>query len=142
MRFQSHASSCGPASASNALSALGIARSEEECSTLCGTTATDGTDPRGLITGLKQIPGCSPAWIREQRGDVAILRLVASLRIGRPVILCVDGYEHWVAAVGLLGDRIIVVDSADADLALSYSAGEALERWEGESRPAFIGLVL
>lgn len=55
------------------------------------------------------------------------------------MILLVDANSHWVAAVGRLGDRILVADSADNDLVLSYSAEQLVDRWAG---PAFFGIVL
>ena len=100
-----------------------------------------GHSVRALAGGWAQCQWCG-IWLREVRTDVAILRLVASLRAGRPIIMCVDKYEHWVSAVGLLGERVIVIDPADAELALSYSVGDLAKRWEGESKPAYLGLML
>lgn len=141
MRFQSHQSSCGPASVANALLALGIVRSEQECGTLCKTTV-DGTTPLGITRGLRQVPGIEPSPIRETRADVALLRLAALLRGGRPAILCVDNFGHWVAAVGMLGDRFLIADPADNELVLALDSGALLERWEGDSKPYFVGVML
>ena len=48
---------------------------------------------------------------------------------GRPLILCVDNWEHWVACTGHLGTRFAVMDSADNRLAIYYTGQELAERW-------------
>lgn len=145
MRFQSTASSCGPAAARNALLALGVTRSEAEIETLTGMTAASGTSAKGILKALHAIlpDGAGPGVINETREDVALLRLLAALGAGHPVICCVDNDEHWVAAVGTLGRNILLVaDSADAELILSYQPPEYLARWRGPGRKPFFGIVV
>lgn len=137
--MQDTAANCGPASLSNALAAQGIARTQDECAAMCKTTATDGTPPKRLLAAIMAV-GRKGVVIKERRADVAITFLAHWLDRGRPVILCVDQGQHWVAAVGMLGERILVADSADNDLVLSYSREELLKRWaEGKS---FWGVVV
>lgn len=143
MRFQSTAANCGPAAVRNALMALGIARSEEEIETLTGTTAADGTGPKGILRALHAILPTPPGQINETREDVAILKLLAALNAGHPVVCCVDQDEHWVSAVGTLGGNILLVaDSADNELILSYSPTNFLARWAGPTRKPYYGVVL
>lgn len=143
MRFQSTQASCGPASLRNALLALGIERSEEELSQLSGCTATNGTPPKGLIRAITQITGAEPGVIYEAREDVAVLRLVEALRVGRPVILCVDRDEHWVVAFGLLGPDVVhVADSADNELVKHYRPRDLASRWRGVGRRPFYGILV
>lgn len=127
---------------SNALAAVGIRRTIPECEALCKTTGTAGTSPKKLYQALRTVDEVSPGMLIEARPDVAMLRLEAALRRGRSVILCVDNYEHWVAAIGVLGDRVLVADSADNELVLSLTPGEVLGRWEGGGRFKFYGVVL
>lgn len=141
MRFQTNQSTCGPTALFNALVALGVERSLDECEHLCGTT-TEGTDGPALVRGAAKIPGLTPVPLRESRPDVAVLRLVAALRAGRPVVLAVDSDEHWVAAVGLLGERVLVADSADNELVQSLPLSQLLERWRGTGRRPFYGVIL
>lgn len=139
MRMQDTAANCGPASLSNALAAVGIARSQAECETLCKTSGTDGTSIRGLTGGIKAL-GRVPITLNERRFDVALLRLVSHLAGGRPAVLCVDKNEHWVAAVGHIGTRILIADPADNELVLSLAADELKARWGHGNR--FYGVVV
>ena len=143
MRMQDTQANCGPAAMSNALAALGIVRPTQECEKLCKTTATKGTSPQKLQTGLKAIEGLTPTVIKEKRSDVAILRLEKALSLGRPAIICVGDGTHWVATVGRLGDRYLVADSADVELVLSKTADELAAWWHerGATNP-YYGVIL
>lgn len=138
MRLQDSQANCGPASLQNGLLALGIPVTQAECAAACGTTATDGTSPKGLLKGAKAF-GRQPLIINEKRATVATLWLRHFLSHGRPVVLCVDKSEHWVTAVAAMGDRILVADSADNELVLSYTTSALASRW-GEAR--HYGIVL
>jgi hypothetical protein len=148
VKFQSNASSCGPASLRNALLCRGIVRSEEELTRLTDFTPASGTSMKGLFKAATAIaaehPAVTPGVLREQRGDVAVLRLIAALEGGSPVILCVDDFEHYVTAFGLLGKGTVhVADSADEELIRSYSVHALSKRWRGPSkRSPYYGLIL
>lgn len=137
MRYQSNRASCGPAALHNALAALGINRSEDELIALCKQTA-DGTSPAKLIRAIKSISSGAPEaeligepFKRKAFADawVGLWFLVAQR--GRPVILCVDAFDHWVACVGALGDRFMVVDSAELGLVFYYDRVGLEKRWAG-----------
>jgi len=134
MRLQDSQANCGSTAVKNALCALGIDRSTEECELLCGTTAIQGTPPRRMIKGLESIHELDVQVISEHRKEIALLLLCESLRDGRPVILLVDKNEHWIAAIGLLGDRIIIADGADNELVTSYNTDGISGRWVGTSK--------
>lgn len=144
MRLQTSQANCGPAALSNALSAIGIERSIKECEVLCSVSAAEGTSAAKLVRALSKIDGVSPFRIDERRIDVASLLLRAALDDGRPAILLVDQWDHWVAAIGLLGSgRVLVADSADSDLVLSYTWAQLVKRWGCvEARRPFWGVVL
>ena len=129
MRLQSTTAACGPAALSNALAAMGITRSEDECGKLCRCTATDGTSHRNMIRAVRSIDGLMGMVIEEQKGDVAFLRLADALRTAHPLLLLVDNWEHWIAAVGMLGGRVLVADSADNELILSMDFPTLVRRW-------------
>ena len=133
MRFQSNRSSCGPAALHNALAALGLNRTEDELIALAGQTV-DGTSPKGLIKALKAISSpeapLQGVAFSTRDGEAATVGLWWNVgHLGRPVILCVDAFEHWVACVGYLGRRFQVVDSADNRLLISYTEQTLLDRW-------------
>lgn len=143
MRLQDSTYSCGASAVQNALLALGISRSALELETLLGTSPVNGTSTRGLIKGLNQIDGCRPVTIREKRRDVALLRLRFALDAGRPVILtwrCTEPADHWVAAVGRLGERYLIADSADAELVLSLRVETLADQWSDGG--TYLGVVL
>lgn len=129
MRMQDSQANCGPVAVRNALCALGIVRSTEECEVLCGCTATSGTSPRKLYKGLEAIHEADPFVISDWRPEIALMMLEQCLRDGRPVIMLVDKAEHWVTAIGLLGKRVQVADGADSDLVISYHLGDLEARW-------------
>jgi ABC-type bacteriocin/lantibiotic exporter with double-glycine peptidase domain len=128
MRMQDTAANCGPASVSNALQALGVSRTQAECEQLCKTSGTDGTSARNIIKALQSL-GCAGLVLKEKRELVALTLLWHWLRKGRPAVLCVDDASHWVAAVGVIGERVLVADPADNELVLSYGADGLVDRW-------------
>lgn len=145
-RYQSYRADCGPSALGNALEALEHVRSHDELITLCGTTA-DGTTPTGLkraIDRLRESCDLRPGEMRDSHADIALLRLGAVLAHGRPAVLLVDGWGHWVAAVGRLGDTFVVADSAHLRQVVYLPPSALAARWghPGVTRGAFYGLVL
>lgn len=135
MRHQSNRASCGPAALHNALAALGINRTEEELIVLCKQTA-NGTSPTKLVRAIKTLTtnedpliGEPKVWRKMEDAWVGLWFIVANR--GRPAILCVDNFDHWVACVGYLGGRFMVVDSAELGLVFYYTRQELERRWEG-----------
>lgn len=135
MRYQSNRASCGPASLHNALSALGLERSEDELIRLSGQTAA-GTSPKGITKAIRaistpELPLFGNA-VRWSNSDIATISLwYWTSERGRPVILCVDSFEHWAVAAGHLGPRFTIIDSAELGLVFHYEPARLLERWEG-----------
>lgn len=138
MRFQSNRSACGPAALHNALSALGIARSEDELIQLTGQKPA-GTSAAGLLKAIRAISDAANPLVGEavmwRNKDEAIRGLWWYLtERGRPLILCVDNFDHWVACTGYLGYRFAVMDSADNRLAIYYDVRGLTARWEKDGR--------
>lgn len=144
-RFQSNRSSCGPAALHNALEALGISRSEDELITLCKQTP-DGTAPKGIISAIRAISSAENplrgVTVRYSHPDDAIVGLWWNIQNhGRPTILCVDNHDHWVVCAGFLGNRFVVIDSADNRLILHLTPAQLLPRWVGPGG-GFYGIVV
>lgn len=144
--MQDSEANCGPAALRNALYAIGINRSSSECELLCNTSATNGTLSNELVEAIARIRGCkSPVVINCGESSHAIFQLGDALRRGRSVILCtshdnsrsVDN-EHYIAAIGLLGSRIIVADSASNELVESWTETRLRKRWA----PDYWGVIL
>jgi ABC-type bacteriocin/lantibiotic exporter with double-glycine peptidase domain len=114
VKFQSRDETCGPAALQNACRALGLRIGQERVARLCGTSC-DGTDEAGILTGIDAL-GLGREELRSRDVREARAWLHEQLRAGRPVLLCVDEWQHWVALVGLLGGnsgwRTVLVDSA------------------------------
>jgi hypothetical protein len=145
VRGQDSQANCGPYALMNALRAIGIMRTREELEVLCGTTMTDGTPPRKILRAVSKIEGCYPVKLREKRRDIALLRLRGALDQGRPVVLVWHDSEgnpggHWVAAVGMLGDRYLIADAADNELVLSLTVDEVATYWTDEG--VYEGVIL
>lgn len=131
MRFQARKSSCGTAALSNALEAVGVQRTEDELATLC-KQSVDGTTPANLRRAIEAVGGANRE-IQESRSDIGVLLVLQALYEGRPVIVCVDNWEHWACAVGVLGfgQRIVCVDSGDNDLIVVRTLDLFMEWWAG-----------
>ena len=111
IKFQLKDYYCGPASLQNALLALGRRQSQDRIATIAGTTEADGTDENGILrTALWA--GLAPDQGRFDAGLAAHGWVWSSLTMGRPVLLCVDRWQHWVTAVGVLGQRVVLFDPA------------------------------
>lgn len=131
--MQDNQANCGPFALKNALTALGIERSAEELEKACGTTATNGTPTKGIYKAASKIDGCMPVLLREKRTDIALMRLAEALRRGRPVVIswCSESPgDHWVAAVGVLGERYLIADSGHSELVVSCDVAELEARWK------------
>ena len=146
MKFQSHKSSCGPAALHNALAALGINRSEDELGVLCKTTSEGGTSVRGLLGAIRSVSttdlpllGQALRWRKEDDAQIGLWYYIAER--GRPIILCVDSFEHWVTCAGHLGTRFGVIDSSDNRMVIFYTLKELVVRWAGP-KGGYHGIVV
>jgi ABC-type bacteriocin/lantibiotic exporter with double-glycine peptidase domain len=142
VKFQNTKADCGPTALYNALRAMGLHRSIDELSTLCKTTAQDGTSSKKLWSAVQKLEGLQPWRLKAGKTDHASGLLFLALSTGRAVISLVDNGEHWVSVIGHLQTKVLVADSAHNDLVLSYDLPEWLERWDCGGRVPFEGLVL
>ena len=133
MRAQDHQYNCGPNALHNALAALGVRRSARELEVVCGTTAQDGTSQTRLVEAARAIRGTKP-WVLESGMPApAIAMLRDALHRGRPAVLAVDRDEHYIAAIGMLGDRVLVADGANNEVVLSVPDYKLLLRWDNQT---------
>jgi ABC-type bacteriocin/lantibiotic exporter with double-glycine peptidase domain len=134
MRFQRDAYSCGIFAIMNALRAVGVKVSEKRVRAHSATTEEHGTNEHGVLNALERI-GFKSEEIRATGKNEAWKKLSESLESGRPVILSVDSDRHWVAAVGLCGDFVVVFDSQrtqkvkDENGSIVYGKKNLLRRW-------------
>ena len=119
--------SCGAASVVNACRALGRRVAEGRVRSLAGSSEAEGTDEVGLIQavrglGLKATPhhssDAATAW--------AFIR--SNVQDGRPCLLCIDQWQHWVCVIGVMGDRVIVIDPANTKANMAENGTHSLSR--------------
>lgn len=124
MKYQSRKFTCGPATIVNVANLLGIKVSEEDA---CKHTV-DGTTERQIKDGLQRL-GLGIE-VHKGRDSLAAIQWVdTSICLGSPTIICVDKWTHWVAVVGKLGGDYLVIDPADPELLVRFTAGKLSAVW-------------
>lgn len=73
-------------------------------------TIEQGTTEHGIKNALERL-GFSHADFTFSVGDRTWLVIQESIKAGNPVILSVDNQDHWIVAIGVVGDRLVVFDS-------------------------------
>lgn len=101
---------CGPFALKHALVALGILRDEKDISRLAGTHWWHGTDEIQLGRAARKY-NCDLLLVRRYDAERARRALVAYLKRGIPVLLCVDEWSHWLTVVKHEGGKFILLDS-------------------------------
>lgn len=147
MELQERLYSCGPAAVRSALYVLGHKTSEAAIRRQAGTTP-DGTDERGIIRAIHHY-GHKTREHHTEAIKVAWDWLKTELRRGRPVLLCVDKWDHWVSAIGTLGSKVLIFDP-DSSMGQKrkysgiklYSEHELGSRWKymGEGRGCYYSI--
>lgn len=128
MILQDEKNGCGAAALTNALRAIGQQLPQDAARKLAGTSH-EGTTDRGMVKALRTL-GHVPCTLRESNAGVAWVTLRGHLAEGHPVLLAVDDWDHWIVAIGILGDRVILVDSADGSVVQVLDIANTLLRWQ------------
>lgn len=111
MRYQQYPYSCGAAAITNAFRAYGYKIAERRIRAVAGTTE-NGTDEDGVLAAVRYF-GFKAIEYSTNSGTEAWSWLCGTLSQGKPVILCTEAWEHWTVAVGMLGNRAIIIDSSN-----------------------------
>jgi ABC-type bacteriocin/lantibiotic exporter with double-glycine peptidase domain len=111
MRFQALPYSCGAAAVVNTARVFGKRVDERRIRTMAATSP-EGTSPEGIMAALRGI-GYSATIYEGKKSSQAWQWLNGALVHGSVIILSVDLWQHWVACIGLNGDRVILIDSAN-----------------------------
>jgi predicted double-glycine peptidase len=152
LRYQKTEYHCGPAAVQNALAVIGIKVSQDRLAAAAGTTEEHGTDQEGIKRAIISA-GRSFDEHATDTERVAHGWLWYSLMVGRPVVLCVDRWAHWVVAVGVLGKRAVLFDPAryrhntDRLGTFTLPKDRLLKRWKAAHRvagsePAYYGIAV
>lgn len=127
MKYQSRSHTCGPAALGNAARALGISASERRLVSLSGCTEDLGADEHGLIAAAREIGlKATPHWTADKNAAWAFVR--AAALDGRPCLLCISNWGHWVTTIGMLGDRIVLDDPSNSAANVSENGTHVLTR--------------
>lgn len=132
---QPDAYSCGPTCVANALYLLGNATMPiVKIKHACGTRWWNGTDESGLRRGLRRLgyEGIELTWLHKSDAKQALAWLREQHTLGRPVILCVDNFDHWVLAGGSTDRKVFVLDPYKGHkgaAASHYTYAAMAKRW-------------
>ncbi len=112
MRFQNLPWSCGPAALVNAFRALGSKIAELKVRRAAGCSEEHGADEFGLMAAARELGfSAVPNTSHDVASAWAFVR--ANVMDGRPCLLCIDSWGHWVTAVGTVGDRLLIADPSN-----------------------------
>lgn len=151
MRGQSHRNFCGPATVANILRAYGYDREATEDKVARKIKLTNSTTDEHPARGAteRQIMAALGAYklphdqIQIHQPGLALSALRGYLDRGVLAVLCVDNSEHWLLALATMGERVVVVDTADPELTLSYTPKELVARWgEVGDPPTYYAIVV
>lgn len=137
---QPDAYSCGPTCVANALYLLGNAQTPlAKIKRACGTRWWNGTDESGLRRGLRRLgyEGTEQTWLHKSDAKQALSWLREQHAHGRPVILCVDNFDHWVLAGGSTDKHFFIQDPYEGHkgaAASHHSNGALARRWWSKNR--------
>ena len=138
MKLQERLFSCGPAAMRAALYVLGHKKISEATLRRRAGTTPEGTNEIGLMRAIRSYNHkpkeyqssartSSWAWVRN------------CLKKGKPVLLCIEQWEHWVAAVGLIGGDVLVFDpDSSSGRRKRYSGLEVYNEMELAKRWVYI----
>lgn len=127
MRYQEESWSCGPAALVNAARALGKRVAEKRVRSLSGCTEDAGADERGLIFAARDLSlTATPHHSADSAAAWAFVR--SNVLEGRPCLICVDSWGHWVTVVGIIGDRVLLYDPANTKKNQAENGVEPLTR--------------
>ena len=146
MLLQDSLAGCGPAALANAAEALGLSLDQQKIAKLAKTDGTHGTQPNQLISAARKF-GLSCHEFQIGTAHFAWVTLKGLLSSGFPVILTVNvnaPEDHYVVAVGMLGEAVIIVDSAASGLLVLRNYKRMMEWWLGGTKkePSFYGIVV
>jgi hypothetical protein len=147
---QSKKYSCGAACLRNALLVLGT-RKREAVLRHAAHTNHAGTSEVNLRQAAERFGYRLDEFAEfdKEKGGAAYRWLVGELRQFTPVLLCVDDFQHWVLAIGILDRKIAIADPAKHERPPFglYTRGGLLKRWwivdpdKGE-QPQYFGMAV
>lgn len=146
MIYQNNNFTCGSAAIVNALQCYGRNVSFTRTSKLF-SDPQNGTNEFGIAQGLAYWGHPSLA-INETKVKVGWLSIYNAVLKGNPSILCVDSNQHWIAVVGVCGEKIVTFDSSNTIKNSSvggihlYTRRSLSKRWKSKENKMYGFIVL
>jgi hypothetical protein len=100
---------CGPFALKHALLLLGRPADEQQLARLAGSDHR-GTDELELARAARSFD-CELGTVRTRDPESARRELTSQLGETRPVLLCIEQWDHWVVAAHEHDDTFVIVDS-------------------------------
>ncbi len=120
---------CGPFALKHALVTMGRLTHEKDIEKVAHPHWWSGTDEVKLAKAARHF-GYDLSLVRRRQQDLARVSLQQYLTRKVPVLLCVDGWSHWITAVAMQNDRFVYLDSKEEPV-LKYCAWPQLRnRWK------------
>lgn len=147
VRYQKTSYSCGATAVMNALRSLGKRVSERRISSLAGTEPEKGTTEDGVLVSIRELGFVAMRYETDDK-VAAWAWMSESLKSSRPIILCISNWQHWVTAIGMLGDRVIIVDPTNAmtnkreNGVVVLSKRELIRKWMHSQKGGFFGISI
>ncbi len=120
---------CGPFAIKHALAIVGRFVDEESI-TRAARTTKEGTDEKMLRRASERFD-CRLIEVRKFEEEAAFRALKAALTTGRPCLICINQWGHWVTIVGFdaRSERFVVIDSEKDPVVRIPAWSELKRRW-------------
>ena len=119
---------CGPFALKYALVMLGIFKHEDGISITAGSTWWAGTDEFGLAKAARKF-NCKMKYIQSSNPNDAKRALNSELKKGKPCILSVNNWEHWITVVHYSKGMYVVIDSEQENVISIRTSAYLLRMW-------------
>ncbi|MFC2135476.1 hypothetical protein ACFLTH_12760, partial [Bacteroidota bacterium] len=113
----------------HALVMLGVFIHEDEIARIAGSNWWAGTTEIGLQKVARRYK-CNMKYLQSSNPDDARRALNTELKKGRPCILSINKWEHWVTAVNYSRGYYVIIDSEYSKVITIKSASQLLKKWK------------
>lgn len=113
----------------HALVMLGVFKHEDEIAKIAGSNWWAGTTEIGLAKAARKF-NCKMKYIQSSNPNDARRALNEELKKGRPCILSVSSWEHWITVVNYSRGNYVVIDSEYDKVISVKSANQLLKKWK------------
>ncbi len=126
---QSNRWQCGPFALKHAMAIVGLFV-DEKAITKAARSTRGGTDEKMLRRAADRYD-CRLQEIRRFNEDSAFKSLTTALAAGRPCLICINQWGHWVTIVGFdaRSERFVVIDSEKDPVVRIPAWSELKRRW-------------